>query len=389
MPTYETMIPRARLAQQHEAIRAELDEAISRVIRRAVFMPDVEVEAFEEEFARYVGVRYAVGVASGGAAVTLALIVLGIEPGDEVISVPNVDLSASGPITQARARIVWTDINSRTYNLDPQKLEDKLTSRTHAIVLVHMYGNPAEINAITEVTGRYDLPIVEDAASAHGATYQGNQVGSFGRLACFSFNPNKILGAFGHAGIVVTNEAELAERIRVFSNYGIEPSSMAGYLDDGSSPRLEYREEGFNARIDELQAAILRVKLRHLGEWVQCRRANAGIYREMLSDLEPEYLLLPEDTPNSEPSYRFFVIRSAQRDALRAYLWEMGIWTGLAYAPPLHLEPIYHYLGYGPGSFPWAEIVAGELLCLPTFPELAPQEVERVGAAIRKFILGA
>lgn len=387
MSSSETTIPRARLVQQYEAIHAELDEALSRVIRRAVFMPDAEVEAFEEEFARYVGVRYAVGVASGGAAVTLALIALGIEPGDEVISVPNVDLSAAGPITQARARIVWTDINARTYNLDPLELEDKFTARTRAVVLVHLYGNPAEITAVMEITRKYDLPIVEDAASAHGATYQGHQVGSFGRLACFSFNPNKILGAYGHAGMVITNEAELAERIRVLSNYGIEPSSMAGYLDNGNSRGLEYREEGFNARMDEIQAAVLRVKLRHLDEWIQKRRANANLYRELLFDLEPDHLLLPQDTFGSEPAYRFFVIRSTERDALRAYLRRMGIWTGLAYAPPLHLEPVYGYLGYSPGSFPRAELVAGELLCLPTFPELAGHEVERIGAAIRQFFL--
>ena len=258
------MIPGNRLAQQYESIRVSLDEAISRVTQRGVFTPSIEVEAFEEEFARYVGVRHAVSVASGSMAVMLALRALGIKAGDEVISVPNVDVAASAPIAHAGGRAIWVDILPRSYNLDPDQLEDQITSKTRAIVAVHMYGNPAEMDRILEIAGRFEIPVVEDAALALGAVYRGQQVGTIGHIGCFSFAPGKILGALGKAGMVVTNDADLAKQVRVLSMYGFHPSSIEATQSGSAGARFEYLVEGFNACMDELQAAILRVKLRHL-----------------------------------------------------------------------------------------------------------------------------
>lgn len=380
-------IPGSRLAQQHATIQPELNKALARVMRRAVFTPAAEVEAFEQEFAAYVGVNYAVGVTSGSVAVLLALKALGLQPGDEVISTPQVDISASAPISQAGARPVWVDIHPRTYNLDPDQLEAAITPRTRAIVVTHMYGNPADMQPILEIAGRHTLPVIEDAALAVGAKYCGRQVGRLGQLGCFSFSPGKMLGAWGKAGMVVTNEAELARQVRVWSSYGFDLTSLEAIERGVVGAQFDYIVEGFNARLDELQAAVLRVKLRHLDKWVLRRREHARRYRQILAGLEPEHLLLPQDTPGSEPAYRVFVLRSPRRDHLMRHLAGAGIWSGLNYVPPLHLQPVYQALGYGPGAFPQTELVARELLCLPTLPELSDQEVEKVGETIHHFFL--
>lgn len=380
-------IPGSRLVQQHAALQTELDEALDRVMRRAVFTPAAEVEAFEQEFAAYVGGNYGVGVTSGSAAVLLALKALGIQPGDEVISTPQVDISASAPISQAAARLVWVDIHPRTYNLDPAQLEAAITPRTRAIVVAHMYGNPADMQPILEIADRHTLPVIEDAALAVGAKYQGRQVGSIGRLGCFSFSPGKMLGALGKAGMVVTNDPELARQVRIWSSYGFDLTSLEAIERGVVGAPFDYIAEGFNARLDELQAAVLRVKLRHLDRWVRLRQEHARRYRQMLAELEPEHLLLSQDTPGSEPAYRVFVLRSPQRDGLMRHLAGAGIWSGLNYVPPLHLQPVYQRLGYGPGTFPQTELVARELLCLPTIPELSSQEVEKVGETIRYFFV--
>jgi dTDP-4-amino-4,6-dideoxygalactose transaminase len=383
--TPKFVIPGSRLAQQHAAIQTELDQAVAAVIRRAVFTPGAEVEAFETEFAGYIGVKYAIGVSSGSAAVLLALKALGLQPGDEVISTPQVDISASAPVTQAGGRLVWADINPRTYNLDPEQLAAAITPRTRAIIVAHMYGNPADMQPILEIAGRHGLPIIEDAALAVGAIYQGRQVGSWGTLGCFSFSPGKILGAFGKAGMVVSNDATLAQQVRMWSSYGFDLTSLEAIERGAVGAQFKYQAEGFNARLDELQAAVLRVKLRHLDGWVRRRRENASVYRQKLADLEPEQLLLPRDTVGAEPAFRVFVIRSPQRDRLMRHLAEAGTWSGLSYVPPLHLQPVYHYLGYRPSDFPQTELVARELLCLPMIPELSGQEIEQVGETIRQF----
>ncbi|MCL4295442.1 MAG: DegT/DnrJ/EryC1/StrS family aminotransferase [Anaerolineae bacterium] len=380
-------IPGNRLAQQSDSIKDEVDEAVDRVKRRAVFKPDLEVAAFEAEFARYVGVKHALAVASGSFALLLALKALDIKPGDEVISVANVDISVSAPIVHAGARPVWVDIHPRTYNLDPQQLEAKITPRTRAILVVHMYGNPVELNSITEIANQHRIPVIEDASLAHGAIYRDQRVGSMGKIGCFSFSPGKILGAYGQAGMIVTHDAELAQRISILANYGYQPSAIVAIREGAVGARFDSLMNGYNACMDELQAAVLRVKLRRLDDWLQHRRKNAHLYREILSDLEPRYLLLPQDTPQSEPVYRVYVIRSPHRDALMHQLAQAGIWTGLQYVPPLHLQPVYQHPDYGPGSLPQTELVTTELLCLPTIPELSAEEIVKVGHAIRQFFL--
>lgn len=378
-------IPGSRLAQEYESIQREVDPVVARVLQRGAYCPDVEAEAFEREFASYVGVAHAVGVNSGSMAVMLALMAVGGEPGGRIVSVPNVDISAFAPIAHAGAQAIWVDIDPHTYNLDVEQLEAALTPHTRAILAVHMYGNPLSMDRILEIAGRHGVPVVEDASLAHGATYRGRKVGSIGDIAAFSFCPGKILGGVGQAGAVVTNDANLAERVRVLSKYGFDLQSLEAVVQGRVGARFKYEREGFNARMDELQAAVLRVKLRHLEDWLARRRANARIYCEMLSDLVPEHLQLPAHAAGAEPVYRMFVIRCARRDELQAYLAEAGIWTGLAYVPPLHLQPVGRYLGYGPGSFPQTERVADELLCLPTIPELSSDEIAWVAETIRSF----
>ncbi|MFN8497942.1 MAG: DegT/DnrJ/EryC1/StrS family aminotransferase [Anaerolineae bacterium] len=378
-------IPGGRLAQQQANLRPALDAAVQRVVDRAVYTPDVEVAHFEAEFAQYIGVRHAIAVASGGAAVMLALRAVGVGAGGEVISVPNVDISASAPIAHAGGRPVWVDIHPRTYNLDPTQLEAAITPRTRAIVVVHMYGSPAAMRPILTIAERYRLAVIEDASLAHGAMYGGQRVGSLGRIGCFSFSPGKLLGALGEAGIVVTNDAALAERVRVLGAYGFNVASLNAVRRGVIGARFEYEAEGFNAGMDELQAAVLRVKLPHLDGWLAQRRAHAALYRERLAALEPEYLLLPEDDLEGEAVYRNFVIRTPRRDALQAYLAGRGIWSGLMYVPPLHVQPVYHGLGYAHGAFPVTEQVTRELLCLPTYPELTRPEIERIVDTIEHF----
>lgn len=384
---HQFVIPGSRLLQQHAAIQGELAAAIDRVMRRGVFTPSIEVEAFEGEFAHYLGVRHAVGVASGSAALMLAARAVGLEPGQEVICAPNVDISVSAPLTHAGGRLAWVDIDPRRYNLDPLRLAERVSLQTGAIVAVHLYGNPADMAAIQEIAATYQTPVIEDAALAAGATYQGQRVGSLGDVGCFSFSPGKMLGALGKAGMVVTNNPDIAERVRTLASYGFHLASLQAIEQGVVGAQFEYACEGYNARLDELQAAVLRVKLRYLDRWVQRRRENAAIYRALLADLEPEHLLLPLDTRASEPAYRVFVIRAPLRNELMNYLAAAGIWTGLHYVPSLHLQPLYQHLGYGPGDFPVTEQVANELLCLPAHPELLAAEVEQVAQSVRAFFL--
>jgi dTDP-4-amino-4,6-dideoxygalactose transaminase len=378
-------IPLSRLTVQHELLRPELDEAIERVLRRGVFAPDEEVYGFENEFAAYLGARYAVAVGSGGAALTFALLSVGISAGDEVVSVPNVDLSASAPITHAGARLAWADIDDRSYTLDPAGLERRITPRTRAVIAVHAYGNPADMDPILQICREHRLAVIEDAALAPGAVYRGRRVGTFGDAACFSFSPTKPLGAIGEAGMIVTNDAGAAERARLISDHGYSRRSIASIRHGEIGAPYEYAVEGFNGVMDELQAAVLRVKLKHLNGWIERRRSHVAIYRAMLAHLEPEYLLLPRATPGSQPAFRSFVVRSSARTELMWYLAGRGIATSLAYGPPLHLHPVYKYLGYARGTLPRSESVAEELLGLPLAPELSEGEIHDVASEIQTF----
>jgi dTDP-4-amino-4,6-dideoxygalactose transaminase len=375
----------ARLQRQYASIKDEVDDAIARVVSRAVFTADREVDAFEAEYAAFAGARFGVAVGSGSEAIQFALEALEIRDGDEVVSVPNVDVSASSAITHAGARVVWTDIDPRTYNLDPAGLESKITARTRAIVAVHMYGNPADMDRIQDIARRHDVPVLEDACLAVGARYRGQPVGSLGLLGSFSFSPFKILGAYGQGGMITTSDESLARRVRMLSRHGFLPETLRAIHHQTPGAKFDYEIEGHNGLLDEIQAAVLRVKLRHLPDWLARRRANAAMYRMRLAELEPEHLLLPVDTPGGEPVYRVFVLRARQRDELLRHLVANRISAGTHYVPPLHFQTAYKHLRLGRGSFPATEIVADELICLPTIPEIEPDEIARVCDTIRAF----
>ena len=378
----------ARLQQQYTAIKDEIDEALARVVARAVFTADQEVDAFEREFAVFAGARWGIAVGSGSEAIQFALEALRIRDGDEVISVPNVDVSASSAITHTGARVVWVDIDPRTYNLDPGGLEAKITPRTRAIVAVHMYGNPADMDRIWEIARRHGIPVLEDGCLAVGARCNGKPVGSLGLLGSFSFSPFKILSAYGQGGMITTSDDDLARRARMLSRHGFLPETLRAIHRQTPGAKFDYEIEGHNGLLDEIQAAILRVKMRHLPDWLARRRRNASIYLARLAELEPEHLLLPVATPGSEPVYRVFVLRAQRRDELMRLLSKNRISAGTHYVPPLHFQTAYQHLRLGRGSFPQTELVADELICLPTIPEISVDEIEHICVTIRGFYRG-
>jgi len=364
-------IPFGDLRRQTQAIRDELDAAVCRVLESGWYILGPEVRAFEEEFAAYCGARYAVGVASGTEALQLALVALGIGPGDEVLTVPNAGVPGTAAILLAGARPAFVDVEEASHNLDPSLLEAAITPHTRAVMPVHLYGRPAALDPILEVARRHGLAVVEDCAQAHGARYHGRHVGTLGDVGCFSFYPTKNLGACGDAGLVITNDPALAERLRKLRNYGWG---------------RKYHSElpgGTNSRLDELQAAILRAKLPHLEEWNQARRVRAGWYDELLSGAVQTPAPSP---PGEEHVYHLYVIRCPQRDALQTYLREQGIGCDIHYPQPTHLQPIYRHLGYREGDFPVSERLAREVLSLPLYPELTRAEVEQVARAVRSFV---
>ena len=310
-------------------------------------------------------------MASGTDALHLALRAVGIGPGDEVITVANAGVPGVAAIELAGGRPVFVDVDPTTYTMNPALIEQAITSRTRAILPVHLYGHPADMDPILKIARRYGLMVVEDAAQAHGARYKGRRVGSIAHIGCFSFYPTKNLGGCGDGGAVVTNDPDLAERVRLLRQYGWEKQYYSTL-------------RGVNSRLDELQAAILRVKLRHLERWNARRRRLAARYADLL-DGSP--VSLPAETPGVVHVYHLYVIRTPHRDALRERLRRMGIGTGVHYPLPAHLQTAYRDLGWQPGSLPVTEQLAGEVLSLPMFPELTEDEVERVAAAIRAFLV--
>jgi dTDP-3-amino-3,4,6-trideoxy-alpha-D-glucose transaminase len=360
-------VPFGDLKRQYESIRAELDEAAARAMSSGWYILGPEVRAFEEEFAVFCGVSHAVGVGSGTDALQLALVALGVGEGDEVITVANAGVPGAVAILQAGARPVFVDVDERGYNLDPAALEAAITPRTRAIMPVHLYGRAAELEPIRSIADRHGIPVVEDCAQAHGATYHGRSAGSMGACGCFSFYPTKNLGALGDGGMIVTADAALAEKLRRLRQYGWE--------------RKYYSAEpgGANSRLDELQAALLRVKLKHLPMWNAQRRQWAEIYDDLLVGAD---LTLPEAPRDGEHVYHLYVVRSPQRDKLQEALRERGIGTDIHYPLPAHQQPIYTKLAPA-GGLPVTERLAREVLSLPIYPELTQAEVEAVAAAVR------
>ncbi|HEX2232440.1 MAG TPA: DegT/DnrJ/EryC1/StrS family aminotransferase [Thermoleophilaceae bacterium] len=359
-------IPFVDLAPQHESLAQELRQAFERTLSAGDFILGEEVELFEHEFAEFCGVRYAVGVDSGTTAIELALRAVDCGPGDEVITVPNTFIATALAITLTGARPVFVDVDPVSRNMDPQLLAEAITPRTKAVVPVHLYGQPADMEPICDVARAYGVRVVEDAAQAHGARYRGRPAGSLADAAAFSFYPSKNLGAVGDAGAVTTDDEDLAERLRLMRNYGQRTKNRHDAI-------------GFNRRLDTLQAAFLRVKLPRLRGWIDARRERARRYGELLADTAVEP---PVEAEGREHVWHLYVIRAAGRDELRASLTERGIDTGLHYPVPIHLQPAYAHLGYGPGSFPIAERLAEESLSLPMYPELPEKWLEEVARSV-------
>jgi len=350
--------------------KEEIDAAIARVMESGRYILGQEVAAFEQEFAAYIGVQFGIGVGSGTEALHIALKACGIQPGDEVITVSHTAVATVAAIQLCGARPILIDIDPQTFVIDANRIERAITSRTKVILPVHLYGNVADMQSIRSIADRHGLRIVEDCAQSHGATYGGQKSGTLGNLAAFSFYPTKNLGAFGDAGMVVTNDPELSDLVRLLREYGW---------------RQRYVSEipGLNSRLDELQAAILRVKLKYLDQWNEERRKKAKIYTGMLSPLG---IVCPSEGLGVKHVYHLYVIRTRERDALQAFLKKKGIQTLIHYPVPIHLQKAYKDLGYRHGDLPLTEQCSLEILSLPFFPELKECEIGEVAESIRSFM---
>jgi dTDP-4-amino-4,6-dideoxygalactose transaminase len=362
-------IPLVDLKAQYAGIKSEIDRAIQRVLEETDFIGGSAVREFETAFASYCGTRTAVGLANGTDALQLTLLACGIGNGDEVITAVNTFIATSEAISATGARPVFVDNDPHTYTIDVQKIEEKITPRTKAIIPVHLYGQPAAMDVINEIAERHGLVVIEDAAQAHGARYKIKTVGNLGRLACFSFYPGKNLGAYGDAGAIATNDEELANKVRMLANHG-------------RLKKYEHEMEGYNSRLDTIQAAVLLVKLRHLKEWTEKRQQIASRYTQLLSSAKE--IVTPSKNPDATHVFHLYVVRVQQREQVRQTLKEAGIATGIHYPIPLHQQPAYRYLGLPTGSYPVAERYAGELLSLPMYPELTEEQIEFVCATLLK-----
>ena len=364
-------IPQFDLSDQYAAVGAEIRTAIDRVLSSQQFVLGREGAAFEEEIAVLCGVAHGVGVASGTDALILALRACGVQAGDEVL-LPTYTFVATGSAVSALgAKPVFVDIRPETYNLDPSELERRVTSRTRAIIAVHLYGLAADMDPILAFAKSRKLPLIEDCAQAIGALYKSRRAGSFGDAACFSFYPTKNLGAYGDAGMVVSNSAELAAHLGTLRNHG-------------QTAKYRSSEPGWNSRLDEMQAAVLRVKLRHLAEWQGTRRSHAAEYTHLLQQVPG--IMPPHEPEGLEHVYHQYTIRTEQRDALQRHLAARRIGTTVYYPYPLHLQPLYAHVGHRAGDFPHAERAAQEVLSLPMYPELRKDQIAHVVEAIAEFM---
>jgi len=363
-------IPAVDLRKQYLSIREEIDTGIARVLDAGQFILGAEVKAFEHEFAEYCGVKHAIGVDSGTSAIQLCLSACSIGAGDEVITVSHTAVATVAAIERTGAKPILVDIDPASFTLDPSSLSAALTEKTRAIVPVHLYGCPADMQPIVAFAHEHSLLVIEDCAQAHGARYKGRLAGSWGNLSTFSFYPTKNLGAFGDAGAVLTNSAVLAKKIKQLRQYGWNEDRISD-------------NKGANARLDEIQAAVLRVKLRHLPGWNERRRSLAELYRSLLAETD---LILPIEPPDIHHVYHQFVIRHPQRDALKAFLETRGIQSQIHYPSPVHLQPAYRNLGYLPGSLPVTESITKQILSLPIYPELEDEQVREICRAIQTFL---
>jgi dTDP-4-amino-4,6-dideoxygalactose transaminase len=363
------MIPFLDLKAQYRDIKEEIDQAIAAVLESGQFVLGEQVEAFEQEFAAACGARYGVATNSGTSALHLSLMALGLGPGDEVITVPFTFVATVAAIHYTGARTVFVDIEPRSFTMDPNQLERAITNRTKAIIPVHLYGQPADMEAISEIAQRHGLAVVEDACQAHGAEYRGKRAGSIGDFGCFSFYPGKNLGAYGEGGIIVTNHRDHARTTRMLRDWGQER-------------KYHHILKGFNYRMEGIQGAVLRVKLRRLHEWTEKRRLWAACYSRALKSSQ---VSIPTESTNCRHVYHIYAVRSGQRDALQQELLAAGVHTGIHYPIPVHLQEAYADLGYGAGDFPHSERAAREVLSLPMYPELTPAAIDQVAGEIKGF----
>lgn len=357
------------LVAQMRPLRGEIDAAIARTLDNCSFCLGPDVAKFEKDFAQFCGAQHCVAFNSGTSALHVALLLLNVKAGDEVISTPSTFVATSWAISYVGAKPVYVDIDDQTFNLNPALVEKAITPRTKAIMPVHLYGHPFDLDPILEICRRHNLPLVEDAAQAHGAKYKGKVVGTFGAISCFSFYPGKNLGAYGEGGALVTNNAEFAARARALREHG-------------STQRYYHDEVGFNYRMEGIQGAVLGVKLKHLDTWTRERRRVAHRYHELLADTP---LQLPREAVWAESAYHLYVVRHPRRDDLKKHLEANRIGCALHYPLPLHLQKCYASLGYREGAFPVAEKAARECLSLPIYPELTDAQVQRVAHVIRDF----
>ena len=363
----QTRIPMLDLEAQYASIREEIRAAVHAVLDSQQFILGPQVQAFEEEVARYCGRRHAVGVASGTDAIILALRAAGIGPGDEVIVPSFTYIATADSVSLLGARPVFADIEPDTFNIDPLKIEAKITPRTRAILPVHLYGQSADMDPILGLAQKHSLRVIEDSAQAIGATYKGRKTGSIGDLGCISFYPSKNLGGYGDGGMIVTDSEDLRNRLRRLRSHG----ETRKYFSE---------EQGWNSRLDEMQAAILRVKLRRLDAWNAARRERAARYEALLKRVPG--LTTPHVAPWREHVFHQYTIRLMRRDAVREALSGQGISATVYYPTPIHLQPIYSSLGYRQGDLPKTERAAQEVLSLPMYPELSEEQIERVAEAI-------
>lgn len=369
----QPLFPFVDLKAQFASIREEVMAAIARVMESQQFILGSEVDAFEKEMARQLEVKEVVSCASGTAALEIALQSLRVGPGDEVITTPYTFVATAGAIATVSVRPVFVDIDPVTFNLDASALDAAITDKTRAIIPVHLFGLPAEMDAIMKVAAMRNLAVIEDAAQAIGASYRGARVGGIGTLGCFSFFPSKNLGGAGDGGMVTTNDAALASRLRLIRAHG-------------SGKKYHYETLGVNSRLDALQAAILRVKLPHLSEWTRQRQEIAARYQEMFARQNlSKVLTLPAGAGDLDHVFNQYVIRCPKRDSLREYLQERGIPTEVYYPAPLHLQPAFAYLGYQEGAFPQSETASREALALPIYPELSAENQAAVVREIKNF----
>ena len=356
------------LQAQYRSIKQEIDAAVLSVLDSAAYVLGPEVSAFEQEFADLHGARFGVAVNTGTSALHLALLAAGVKAGDEVITVSMTFTASSAAISYIGAKPVFVDVDATSFTMDPEQIEAKITSRTRAIMPVHLYGQAADMDRILAIANKHGLAVIEDAAQAHLARYKDRPVGGLGTAAGFSFYPGKNLGAYGEGGLATTNDPEIAQRMRLLRDWG-------------QSRKYHHEMLAYNYRMDGIQGAVLRVKLKYLDAWTELRRTHANHYQRLLGDLVPHFT----EVPDRRHVYHIFGVLHPERDRLQAWLGEQGIQTGIHYPIPVHLQKVYESLGHKRGDFPVTESIADQQLSLPMYPELTAMEVEQVVGAFRRF----